>query len=494
MTNFFRLATLAGLLALAHGARAQAPTFAPTVNYSSGGTVPSRIVAVDVNGDGKKDMLTGNWFTGTVGVLLNTGNGTFAPAVTYAAGSGAATYGFAVADVNSDGKPDVLVTNDPSSTGNNIGVLLGNGDGTFQAAAFYSTTTAPYSMVAADVNHDGKLDIITSSNTFTNTVGVLLGNGNGAFQATTTYYAGGSSNLSNIYTSKIAAVDINGDNNLDLVTTTSDSPTVGVLMGNGNGTFQAVVFYASGGSNPGDMAMADVNGDSKPDLLIADLASRAIYVSLGNGNGTFQSPVAYVMSGDVGQLEVADVNGDGKLDLLTPSSTSITSSTPMLSILLGNGNGSFQPPTFYNIGNSPSVITAVDVNGDGKLDLLTANYFGRVSYNFANNISVLLNATPLATRTALPGATATLSPNPATTAATLSLAGLPAAVAQVQATLLDATGCAVARHTLAAAQGSARTELPTAALAAGLYVLRLEALDAQGQLAGSLPAQRLSIR
>jgi hypothetical protein len=180
---------------------------------------------------------------------------------------------------------------------------------------------------------------------------------------------------------------------------------------------------------------------------------------------------------------VGDINGDHWPDIVTGNASDT------ISLLLGSATGTFQLPVLVNMppGSGPIGVALRDVNNDGRLDIITANYQ-------AGTIGVLLNATPLAARATLPGTTATLHPNPASTSAALSLAGLPAAVAQVQATLIDATGRAVGQQQLAAAQGTARAEVPTAGLAAGLYVLRLTACDALGQPLGSLPAQRLSVR
>jgi len=235
---------------------------------------------------------------------------------------------------------------------------------------------------------------------------------------------------------------------------------------------------------PFGVATGDVNGDGRPDVVTANSGNNTVSVLLNQGTGlgaaaSFQSAVSPV------NIAVADLDLDGRPDLLTANP-----GDPAIAVLLGNGNGTFQPFVKYlsNTGNQPTSLLVADVNGDGRPDVLTANMGGTVG--------VLLNATgkPLAVQAALPGATATLHPNPAAAYATLTLGGLPALVAQVQATLLDATGRAVRQYALAARQGSARTEVPTAGLAPGLYLLRLAALDAAGAPAGVLPTQRLSVR
>ena len=486
MTYFSTALLLGGLLVLASTARAQISTFAPATAYSSGGDAPSNIAVADINGDGKPDLLLSNSIVGTVGVLLNSGNGAFQPATTYFMGVGTHVASLAVADVNHDSKPDLLATDFAAGA---VGVLLGSGNGTFQTVTRYSTAPAiiPYDIAVADVNGDSHPDLVLGAyagSSMTSSVGVLLGNGTGSFRPVVTFAS--SNHLG------IAVADVNGDGKQDVLTASITSSSAGVLVGNGNGTLQPEVAYDTGSnSTPHDVAVADVNADGQPDLVTANYSTSTVGVLLNAGHGVFQ-PVTTYSTGNNSSPEgiaVADVNGDGLPDLLTANYYG-----DAVGVLLGAGNGSFQAVTTYstNYGGhlltSPFAIVATDINGDGKPDLLTAN-------RGDDTAGVLFNtATPLATRAALLGATATLAPNPASDHATLSLAGLSAAVVRVQVILLDATGRAVARHTLAAAQGSARTELPTAALAAGLYVLRLEVLDAQGQLAGSLPAQRLSIR
>ena len=217
----------------------------------------------------------------------------FAPAVDYGSG-GQDAQSVAVADVNGDGKPDLLVANAGS---NSVGVLLGNGDGTFQTAVLYpSGGYGAISVAVADVNGDRKPDLIVanvcgdSKCATSGTVGVLLGNGDGTFQVAATYDSGGYSALS------VAALDVNRDGKPDLLVAngcaiqlqncTGDG-VVGVLLGNGDGTFQAAVSYDSGGQYAYAVAVADVNGDGKPDLLVANWSSNSVGVLLGNGDGIF---------------------------------------------------------------------------------------------------------------------------------------------------------------------------------------------------------------
>jgi hypothetical protein len=374
---------LALLLATASAAYAQTPaaTFAPVAIYSMGpNSTPLCLAVADVNGDGKPDLLTLNASVTAVSntvvaVLLGTGNGTFQTATTFSTGTNTPTR-IAVADVNGDSKPDLLTVNVSSSSAS---VLLGNGDGTFQAAANFGTgpESNPYNIAVADVNSDGKPDLLTV-NTSSDMVAVLLGTGTGTFQAAATFSTG-----PNSFPYSITVADVNGDSKPDLLTANFSNDSAGVLLGNGDGTFQtATAFGIGSNSKPYEIAVADVNGDGKPDLLTANAGSDSAGVLLGNGDGTFQAAATFGTGTNSSprSLAVADVNGDGKPDLLTANSVAKSAS-----VLLGNGNGTFQAVVTYNAGGGGRSLAVADVNGDGKPDLLTAN--------FSNSVGVLLNTT-----------------------------------------------------------------------------------------------------
>src|SRR5438876_797547 len=148
----------------------------------------------------------------------------------------------------------------------------------------------------------------------------------------------------------VAVADVNGDGKPDLLVANEGNATVGVLLGNGDGTFQPVVTYGSGGSGANSVAVADVNGDGKPDLLVATSLSATVGVLLGNGDGTFQSAVTYGSGGlnRASSVVGADVNGDGRPDLLVGTCNSFSCFVGAVSVLLNNS----QPPD-----TTPPVIT-----------------------------------------------------------------------------------------------------------------------------------------
>jgi len=318
------------------------------------------VAIADVNGDGKPDLLVTNacgadssCINGSVGVLLGNGDGTFQSAVAYGSG-GYFDRSVAVRDVNGDGKPDLIVSNnctDSTCEGDGVvGVLLGNGDGTFQSAVAYSSGGKIAEWVAvADINRDGKPDLLVANGCNTNcskgTVGVLLGNGDGTFQPAVADESGGDHK-------SLVVADVNKDGKPDVAVPNYASNTVDVLLGNGDGTFQPSVTYGSGGINARSVAVTDVNGDDKPDLLVVNectdfnCATGIVGVLPGNGDGTFQSAVTYDSGGNFAQsIAVADVNGDAKPDLLVAnlSIDFFNLGTGAVAVLLNNTSDTTPP-------------------------------------------------------------------------------------------------------------------------------------------------------
>ena len=339
------------------------PSFAAKQDFATS-THPLSVTLGDVNGDGKLDMVTANYYS-NASVLLGNGNGTFAAQATFTTAKG--PYSVTLGDVNGDGKLDIITAN---SLANNASVLLGNGNGTFQPKADFATGNTPRYVTLGDVNGDGKLDIITANNKAA-TTSVLLGNGNGTFQPKTDFAVG-----NDPYT--VALGDVNGDGKLDIITANFVSDTASVLLGNGNGTFQTQATFATG-QRPSSVALGDVNGDGKLDIIASPRYAGSVSVLLGNGNGTFQPKADFAVGILCTSVTLGDVNGDGRLDIMVAN----TYNKSVVSVLLGNGNGTFQPSVDFGTGGTPRSVTMGDVNGDGRLDIITANYTG-------NNASVLL--------------------------------------------------------------------------------------------------------
>jgi Bacterial Ig-like domain (group 3)/FG-GAP-like repeat/FG-GAP repeat len=381
-------------------------TFQTAVTYNAAGPSTQAIAAADLNGDGKLDVALASscnnqngCSSGLVSVLLGNGDGTFQTANGFGT-VGEGTNAIAIGDVNGDGHPDILASNscnNSSSCSNGaFVVLLGNGDGTFQSGVQYNSGgLQTQSLGLADLNGDGKLDVVVSNQCSSNSncedggnATVFLGNGDGTFQQSASY-ANGSNNFEEMGpdSSSILLADVNGDGKTDVLVTSScyggnficDTGAVSVLLGYGDGTLDGAVLYQPQGLDAYGLATADVNGDGNPDVLVAEqcqdsnCTTGAVSVLLGNGDGTFQ-PGGIYASGGLYALWIVtgDVNGDGKTDVVVSNECASNSncSQGTLSVLLGNGDGTFQSPITYATGEDGQSVTLADVNGDGKLDIV----------------------------------------------------------------------------------------------------------------------------
>ena len=314
-----------------------------------------------MNGDGRPDLVIANSNGPSVSILLGQADGTFGPKTDFLLQESPGV--LVTGDFNGDGKIDVAVTGNSGVT-----TLPGNGDGTLGTPVTYPSTNGPYLLAASDFNHDGKLDLVTAGGCG-NTCGfvsVLLGKGDGSFQAGTDFSAGG-------VPSAFTVADLNGDGIPDLAlanmaTNSVDQGTgalVSVLLGIGDGTFQAPVNYASG-TNIAGIAAGDVTGDKVPDLIITSYSANTVTMLKGDGDGTFQvqPPLSTDTTLGSAYLQLLDVNKDGKLDL-------VMSSVPNsgAAVLIGNGDGTFQPVQVFETGVQPYFFATADVSGDGNLDM-----------------------------------------------------------------------------------------------------------------------------
>ncbi|MFZ0684707.1 MAG: FG-GAP-like repeat-containing protein [Terriglobales bacterium] len=352
------------------------PVTNPTTSVTFGETVyPTGdldypLTIGDFRSRGILDLVVGNSLEDTASILLGKGDGTFQRQRTFNAGG----YPVAVitSDFNGDGKLDLALADQGFG---DVSILLGNGDGTFQPAVTFPTGETPDSVFAADFNGDGKLDLaLTNHNDAT--VSILLGNGDGTFQPQKVFNTGDRPN-------SVIAADFNRDGILDLAVGNTDG-TVSILLGNGDGSFQSLVAFPAGDSVDSIVA-ADFNGDGILDLAVSNYVFlNSISILLGNGDGTFQAPVSYPAGSEPLGIAAADFNGDGNLDLAVANNDGIPSS---VSILLGNGDGTFQPQLVFLSPNGASGIAAGDFNRDGRMDVAVTNPDGP-----PNSVSVLLQS------------------------------------------------------------------------------------------------------
>jgi len=354
-------------LSSAPGANAQSYDLTAIVSRTTPLSLAAPTGTVDFVNSGNSSVLTSaSLTTGTSGSLASLG-----PEQNYSIGSGP-SYSIATGDFNDDGILDIAALGDATT----ISVLLGKGDGSFAAPTTYPAGSSPVYIATGDFNGDGQMDLVV---TVDEAISVLLGNGDGTFQAPQTFALPDSAYVAPA-SALLAVADLDGDGNLDVVVgigTLSEFPPcqacgVSVLLGNGDGTFKTQLF-TSLASEPSSVAVADFNGDGIPDLafsLSTGVATGEMQILLGKGDGTFRALQTFGVSG-TNYLSVTadDFNGDGKADLAIIATVPLGASAA--SIMLGNGDGTFQTPQSYASSLSPDFLIAGDFNGDGKLDLAT---------------------------------------------------------------------------------------------------------------------------
>jgi hypothetical protein len=343
-------------------------TFGPAQSFPAG-SGPASVAIAQLLGDHHLDLVAGNRNASSVTILRGTGDGTFGPPMTI--GVGKDRYSAAVSDLTGDGIPDIVTASELKST---VTVQLGNGDGTFGPGAIVPVGPAPTAVAVVDLNGDGRPDLVTA-NSGGDSVSVLLGNGDGTFSVQQTFPVGRSPRA-------VVIADLLGDGIPDLVVADYNDNTVSVLLGRGDGTFLPREVFPVG-AKPYALTVAALTGDGRPDIVVANSAGDTVSVLTnlgGSANFVNFAPQATFPTGKGPRsVTVADLNGDGISDILTADTAGNA-----VSVLDGNGDGTFLPPRNLAVGSRPYSIAVADLNGDGKPDLVATNYGD-------NSVSVLLN-------------------------------------------------------------------------------------------------------
>jgi hypothetical protein len=381
----------------------------PPGYYGSAPDTFNSLALADLNLDGKLDLIaafnppvSGNVAYGGVWTFLGNGDGTFQAGVSQiltGASLGSGTRTLAVGDVNGDGKPDVVLGGDSPFS---FTVALGKGDGTFGEATAQSTSLAcnTATPVIADLNGDGKADLVlTCRNGGATSVAVLLGNGDGTFQRET-YYSAASEDA-------LAVGDVNGDGIPDIATSGGT-----ILFGDGKGGFPTRKDYMLNATGP--VMIADFDGDGNPDIvfgngnptyLSGNTLNSTMTVMFGDGTGRFTgAPIIPTpdVAGESEAFATADFNGDGIPDLVLANSTDPNSGV-LVTAFMGQGNGRFTAGTTQTFADAASIVgpMAADFNHDGKADfavLLSTGdvliYLGNGDGTFRSPLTVTLPAAP----------------------------------------------------------------------------------------------------
>jgi hypothetical protein len=357
------------------------PGFIPSVSSSlfpestvATGQDPVAVVSGDFTSSGNTDLAVVNHASNSVSILLGNGNGTFTSAPTLTTGNGPVA--IVTNDFNGDGIPDLAVVN---QTDNTVSVFLGNGDGTFTLQGTFATGKNPVAIVTTDFTSDGNADLAVV-NQADNTVSILLGNGDGTFQPQMTFATGTSP-------SAIVTADFNNDGKPDLAVANQTANTVSVYLGNGNGTFTTSATLRTGnGPVALSAAQFDLDSSTNYDLAIVNQTDDTLLMYLGNGDGTFTEGETFLLNNPSasGNKPVAITEGDFNVDGL-PDVAVTDEDAGTVSILIGNGDGTFSSPLILPAGSGPIGLTS------GTFQTTTSTPGLAICDSSANELTIILN-------------------------------------------------------------------------------------------------------
>jgi hypothetical protein len=351
----------------------------------------------DFNRDGKLDAAVIDYLpSGNVTILLGNGDGTFSAGSSYAVAD--QPFYASTASLRHNGILDLVVGDTLSDY---IYVMLGNGDGTFQPAIPYPTTGRPSMVGIGDFTGDGRLDIIALAGIGCNCVEVLPGNGDGTFGAAVIsqvpYGVGGLA---------LATGDFDGDGKLDVAVTGEfgSASQIDIMLGNGDGSFHPHGYYPVSLA-PDSIIAGRFGAGEKNDLAVGNLEGGSVSVILGNGNGSFGQATDYT-TWSPAWLAVGDFNGNNKQDLVAANYGSASNTdNSSLGVFMGNGDGTFQPGVYYPVAGGLDYVAVGDLNGDGKLDLVAVDQGGNVVTLLNTGIVTFSPTTPITFPTQLLGTT-----------------------------------------------------------------------------------------